>query len=274
MMPDSALFPVAGPSLRIGMLASSGMLLLGLIAFLFVGQFLLYPFTFYFVHRSRTSSYRPREPGDQSSQDPALESLFADVISGLEARGFELVGHFVGAGPEKLRFDLLLESGSGDIATLVSLSGLTVSIRYLEYGCRFTDGSELTTSNSPLPPGTFAPLPARMQLQFAGARDPLELYELYRAAIERYFPSLSRLRRTPEILRNELPQEFQRVFEHQVASGLMRRTGSPEEYAPTLRGAFHMVWLNAFPVLAIRRVLYHLRMRRLESQLRSRIGPA
>jgi hypothetical protein len=254
-------------------MAGSGAFLLGLIAFLFVGQFLLYPFTFYFVHRSRTSSYRPREPGEQSTQDPAVESLFADVISGLEARGFELVEHFVGTGPEKLRFDLLHEPGSGDTATLVSLSGLTVSVRYLEYGCRFADGSELNTSNSPLPPGTFVPLPARVQLQFAGVRDPEELYELYRAAIEWYFPSLSRLRRTPERLRNEVAEEFQAVFEHQVASGLLRRTGSPGEYAPTLRGAFHIVWRNAFPVLAIRRVLYYLRMRRLELQLRSRIRP-
>lgn len=248
--------------------------LLGLIAFLFAGQFLLYPFTFYFVHRPKVSSYRPREPGDESGQDPAVESLFADVISGLEARGFGRVGQFVGTGPEKLRFDLLLAPVHGDTASLVSLSGLSISVRYLEYSCRFTDGSELSTSNSPLPPGTFVPLPGRVQLQFAGARDPEELYELHRAAVERYFPSQSKERLTPEILRSELEQEFQKVYEHQVASGILQRTGSPGEYAPTLRGAFHIVWRNAFPVLAVRRALYYWRMSRLESQLRSRTGPA
>jgi len=242
--------------------------LLGLIAFLFGGQFLLYPFTFYFAHRPKVSSFRPREPGDESTQDPAAAGLFADVISGLEARGFELVECYVGTGPEKLRFDLLLAQDSNDTASLVGLSGLTISVHYLEYSCRFTEGSELSTSNSPIPPGTFVPLPGRVQLQFAGVRDPEELYELHRAAVERYFPSQSKQRLTPETVRSELPQEFQKIYEHQVASGILRRTGSPGEYAPTLRGAFHIVWRNAFPVLAIRRVLYYRRMSRLESQLR------
>lgn len=151
---------------------------------------------------------------------------------------------------------------------------MAVSVRYLEYSCRFEEGSELITNNSPLPPGTFAPMPARVQLQFAGVRDPHELYRLHQAAGEHYFPSRSRQRHTPESLRNEMPQEFRKVFEHQVASGLMRRTGEPGEYAPTLRGAFHMVWRNVFPVLAIRRVLSPVRMRQLESRLRSRLGSA
>lgn len=255
-------------------MASGGTFLLGLIAFLLGGQFLLYPFTFYFVQRFKASSYRTREPGDPSEQDPGLESLFSEVISGLEARGFEVAGHFVDPGPARLRFDLLADPAGGDTAMLVHISGPTVSIRYLEYECRFEDGSQLSANNSPLPPGTFAPLPARVHFQFAGVRDPEELYALFQAAVERYFPSQAKLRRAPESLREEMAHEFRKVFEHQVASGLTRRTGVPDEYAPTLRGAFHIVWRTAFPVLAIRRVLYYMRMKRLEAQLRSRLGTA
>ncbi len=247
-------------------LAGDALLLVAAVAFMLLGQFLIYPFTFYWSHRVTVPRHQAFDPDQAAGSE--LEELFAATVARLADRGFELVGHYAGIGRAGAdRYTLLLHPSRGDAVMLVEAHVAGTVLRYLEYEARFADGSELATNNSADPPGTYVQLPTHTRLQFSWVHDPLELYELHQAAVREYFPSLAREQRTPADVERRFDSDTDRVMDHQVARGLLRTTDTPGKYDPTLRGAFHMTWKNAYPVGAIRRRLYRSRMRRVQDRL-------
>ena len=210
--------------------------------------------------------YEPFDPR-ASDADTAVEEELAAASSHLASFGFEVTSHWLGEGPPSSRLVLLLHARAGDTAMLVSINGPGVALRYLEYESRFADEAVLTTSNSPVPAGTFVQNPKNKQLQFSGVKDPNALYELHCAAIQAYFSSLRKEHPSPTEVNERLASDTAAIFERQVASGRMRRTDEPRGFAPTLVGAFHMVWRNAIPVGTVRRLLLRRRMRQEQKRL-------
>ena len=246
---------------------STNLLFLGLAALLLVfGQFVVAPLRMYFSHKSRIQFYRRFDPTTEASL-PELESLIAGTAATLASRGFEVVGHFVGAESVQLRFTLLNRTSQEDSAQLAEIRSAIRTVRWLEFDSTFADGSVLSTNNLTVPSGTFARLPGYMQLHFPEVRDPLDLYELHLAACRSYFSGLDKVKYGAQEILDKFLAETRMVFEHQVACGLMRRAQEPGVYAPTLKGAFVMVWKNVFPVVSIRRILSNSRMKKIHDSL-------
>lgn len=246
---------------------NTNILLLGLVAFVLIfAQFVLLPLRLFFTHKSRVLYYRPFDP-QAGTAHPEIERLIAATVSTLASREFEIVGHYSGSDKVRLRFTLLNRTSQGDRALLADLRTAVRSVRFVEFDSTFADGSELSTSNSTNPPGTFAQLPKSTRLQFPKVRDPLEVYELHLAACKSFFPGLEKVRYSARALEERFVTETRRLFEHQVARGLMRRTKDPDVYAPTLKGACLMTWKNVFPIASIRRMLFEAKMRQIHDRL-------
>lgn len=123
---------------------------------------------------------------------------------------------------------------------------------FLEFVSRFSDDTELITTNSDLG-GAPIESSSRSSRTFLNIRSPLRLLKIHEHFLSR---SKKLETTTAPFLDKALPEfeiHLQKELEYQEKIGGLRFDAQIDGYRPTIAGAFLMTWSSMWPVSAVRR---------------------
>lgn len=209
---------------------------------------------------------------DPNSLPRDKAEYFAAKLQLLEKEGFEPLNFVSWESHENRRilFALAVHRKNRDTAVIaLATSGIDkkpLEIRYTEFSAVFTDGSEICSSNNPLP-DVLKQIYKKKVFSFPQVKDLHHLYILHRRLTARF--ALGKEAVLPpngkEIQALELSTA--RSVERQVAAGYFRSGEKGEILRPTWKGAFFMSWKLAWPLGFIRSIFYRKKINTLIRQL-------
>lgn len=232
-------------------------------------------------------SYRPRAvphlvPFDRAASPPPHDAapFFAASIQELESLGFAVVCHASiadEAANATVLLVLLANRESQDQAVIISVDPLAKSVvsrrvlpptRYISFNCRFCDGREWLTTNSP-DPVRFPSVPMCRFVQFPDIESPALLYRLHGRAVEEFGDSAKVPLAPSERLLDVMRQDWVTELNWYRGCGYLFISPGDEYHRLTWKGAIVLTCKELWPVRSIRRALVHRRARRLLSEWES-----
>jgi hypothetical protein len=229
------------------------------------------PFSVRWSYRLKARpEFQPFEPIDPDTPRDVAVSV-RRTARRLAPLGFTPWGHlrYASDAPRSTMYlTLFVNPAERVVARLVTLyvGGQTATPwgTSLGFWTEFADGAELVTSNAQTPP-PFPPRPGRTGAVLPQVRDAGRLYKIH-AELVRRSANMTDRRPPPD----GDPAAYQlavtaREMSDNAAAGYLYFDEAGEVYRLTWRGAFRLVWGQAWPVGAIRRFL---RTRRAAALLR------
>lgn len=142
----------------------------------------------------------------------------------------------------------------------------------LVFVTELSDGREITTANSSVLP-LLPRMPGHSGAIFSEIKDPIALYQIHEAIVQRAIGTAVRL--APKL---EDPVAYQRdaavkEMAHQVDTGYLYYESTQDDYRVTWKGAFIMAAKLLWPIGAIRRTLNRKRNAKLLQELGVTITP-
>jgi hypothetical protein len=235
----------------------------GIVGLLYVGAPAL-------VYGTLALNARPTlEPRVIRTLPPAAAAYFAETAPGFAACGFRVAAHVHIADMmrgQQSTVTLWLHDAAGQQATAVVMGN---GKRYCEFMTKFSRGPAVLTNNSN-DLGGFKRVRTKDTAAAPWLDDLADLYRLhlYREILftptdpTRYLPAKGH-----ELASFMDGLEFD--LERQVHAGYFRRGRTPNEYRPSLVGAFMMTWKELPPMKQIRRPRVHRRVRAQEDAART-----
>jgi len=140
---------------------------------------------------------------------------------------------------------MLINRDSGDRAMVTFIVGQgqkAIQTSYVEYSTRFESGRVFNTLNSATIPA-FPPAPQATRTQTPSVRDPEELYRLHRFVMDRHEADGPKvLYDADKALEYLAEYAFVKMYDTQVARGLLRYSSADDTYRLTFIGAYFLVW--------------------------------
>lgn len=195
-----------------------------------------------------------------------IDQLFTEAVDDLAESGFEVVdGLFLPSAVQNVKTALILlvNRTEKDAAMVTAMYAQPVSsgslkTLYVEFSTQFDDGLVYDTNNS----SQMSAFPQRADTelhQFVRVKDATTLYQIHQAILERDGRSRSqkvmRFDRdfggdAVAFLQNAMAEEFDDAAD----IGYLKRVEGGNNFAPTLKGAFLMVWKELWPWKLIRQM--------------------
>jgi len=218
----------------------------------------------------RADAVKRMEPFDPSRHfaSPQVVAFLRDNIAALADQQFRQVADLMNAGGKTTMRIVLLLHPDGAVATIAVVSNQQGSaLPVVEFTAELDGGTVLDVSNVRTPP-VFAPQAWHVTYRFPEVRDPVRLYRVFQAMLQRRFGSRSMAQRdVASDPARFLAQAMDKECRGQVAAGYHRLNERTGGYEPTLKGAYLMTWKLQFPFKQIRAERLRSKARQLLREL-------
>jgi hypothetical protein len=178
----------------------------------------------------------------------------------------------VNAAPNVVSYLVMLinrERGDRAMVTFIVGTGLkTLHASYVEFSTRFESGLVFNTHNARTLPA-FAPAPQATRTQTPSVRDPEELYRLHQFVMTRAEAEGAKVMYDPgKALDYLIEYAFIKMYDTQVARGLLHYCPDEDAYRPTFWGAYRLAWGLLPPLKWIQQLLLIRRERTVLREFR------
>ena len=208
---------------------------------------------------------------------PDVAVSLRQACDAFAAEGFHVVADLFQSGHVKhvtTRAILLQRPETGELALAVAAFSAARPARvvasYVELPTRLGDGRSVTINNNPRV-GVFTPGSKRVVVQLPDIRDPVRLYRIKQAYLQRRFGQSTII---PFDHQDDparfLAEAMVRELTEQVEAGTWQRDEVTHTFRPTFSGAWQMTWRLLPPFRAIRMA----RLRRRAATLLQELGMA
>jgi len=200
-------------------------------------------------------------PFDVAENPPPTEvaAFFGRVNNELMAAGFQHVCYGVNANEfgNVTAFLMLSENGRTDDAALsvvayalpaaAQQNNPVISDQLVSFRRRFTDGTEITTSNTNTP-RIFAKVASKQVFRFPQVSNCRTLFALHLSAVNEFGRSAAMPLPRRDQMVDRLMEDMRTETADQVATGYLQLNESRDKYVATWKGAYLMTWPHLWPL--------------------------
>jgi hypothetical protein len=203
-------------------------------------------------------------PVDGNSVPPLVRDLVGRCAPKFESLGFTFLGYF-DVGPlvknAKAYLAYFVNRSSGVFANVSVVTSAAKTVGYFEFSTTFTNGLTLdanTNKTLPLTPAR----PNFLVFRFPEVFDPVELFQIHRALIQKYGTTLQPQMFSQGQETGRIKSQIGQYAAEQAKTGYMYRAKDGQTYRLTWKGAILLAWKALWPTSMVRGWLYRVQMKR------------
>jgi hypothetical protein len=210
-------------------------------------------------------------PVDRNSVPPLVQGLVGRCAPQFESLGFTFLGYF-DVGPlvknAKGYLAYFVNRSSGIFANVSVVTSAAKTVGYFEFSTTFSNGLTLdanTNKTLSLTP----PRPGFCIFRFPEVFDPIELFQIHRALIQKYAAQLQPSVPPAGQESSRIKSQIERYGPEQTKAGYMYPSKDDQTYRLTWKGATLLAWKALWPTSMVRGWMYRAQMKRELRSLRT-----